>query len=130
MKVAAIAIIIALCITACNAQETAKKSGEQAKIKEEVKNMPKESWTVKKEVDDEGNIIGYDSTYSWSYTNTNGDSVSVDVDSVMRSFDRYFQQHFPSVFGRSLINPNWDDSLFNNDFFQDDFQGEGCGDED
>ena len=121
MKTTVILMFVALCITACNAQEKSKKSDKQVVEKSEIKNIPKESWMVNKELDDEGNVIRYDSTYTWSYTNVEGDSVSVNVDSVRKSFHRYLNQELPATFERSFMNPNWNDTLFHSEFFKDDF---------
>ena len=84
-------------------------------------NAPKISWDVNKEVDENGNIIRYDSTYSWSYTNTNNDSISIKLDNVMRSFNRYFDQQFPSMWHNSFMMPFRNDSLLQNDFLRDDY---------
>lgn len=121
MKTTQILLIVALSFASCNAQEANKAPIEKKTGKTVFSNTPKEEWKVTKEVDEEGNIIRYDSIYTWSYTNMKGDSIRVNVDSLMRSFDAYFNQHFPSVFERSFVNPIWSDSLFQSDFFKDDF---------
>ncbi len=82
---------------------------------------PHVRWEVNKKTDEEGNVIRYDSTYTWSYTNMEGDSVSVSVDSVMRSFRDYFNEHFPTMWERSVENPMLRDSIFYRDFFWEDY---------
>ena len=119
MKTITLSIMTVLCMSGCNAQEN--KSGESTKESLQAKPQPKESWSVDKEVDEYGNITRYDSTYTWSYSNMEGDSVSIDVDSVMRSFNNYFNRNFPSIWGQGFMSPMWNDSLFHRDFFMDDY---------
>ncbi len=106
--------VMALFMFACNAQNSEPQ-------KENKKNTPNESWTVNKEMDENGNIIRYDSTYTWSYSNIEGDSVNVNVDSLMQSFQQYFDDRMPSLFGENFMRPLLGDSLLRNDFFDDDF---------
>ncbi|KAA3642427.1 MAG: hypothetical protein DWP98_14165 [Bacteroidetes bacterium] len=117
MKTTVLALIATMFFTACNAQESSEKQSKNSSLK----NTPKESWTVNKELDENGNIIRYDSTYTWTYTNMDGDSVSVKMDSVLKSFNSYFNQQFPTAFGPSFMNPIWNDTLLQHDFFRDDF---------
>jgi len=105
---------LVLFMFACNAQNAESKKADK-------KNMPNESWTVNKEMDENGNIIRYDSTYTWSYSNIEGDSVSVNVDSLMQSFRQYFDDRMPSLFGDNFMKPLLNDSLLPHDFFSDDF---------
>jgi hypothetical protein len=121
MKTIVVALVIALVTLGCNAQDHSVKEKAKAGKGENTKNQPKESWTVKKEMDENGNVIGYDSTYTWSYTNTEGDSVSVDADSVMQSFRSYFSEQMPSLWGQSFIDPFMNDSLQDHDFFAEDY---------
>ncbi len=99
---------------ACNAQTSEPQ-------KENKKNTPNESWTVNKEMDENGNIIRYDSTYTWSYSTIEGDSVNVNVDSLMQSFQQYFDDRMPSLFGDNFMAPMLNDSMLRHDFFSDDF---------
>ena len=66
------------------------------------KNMPNEKSTVKKEFDENGNLIQYDSTYVWNW---NSDST------INFSFDDHFGfvKDFPDMFGKFF-----NDSVFEN----------------
>ena len=114
MKRLLVLSVVALFTFGCNAQ----KSEQQKEI---VQNKPNESWTVNKEVDENGNVIRYDSTYTWSYTNVEGDSVNVNVDSLMNSFESYFGDRMPSVLGQDFMEPMLGDSLLRHDFFADNY---------
>ncbi|MCF8297786.1 MAG: hypothetical protein K9J13_09610 [Saprospiraceae bacterium] len=123
MKTTALILMMALFFTSCNSQTknnslSANGQGEEEK---QVQNQPKVSWKVDKKVDENGNVIRYDSVYTWSYSNVNGDSVTVNVDSVMGSFHSYFNQRFPSMWDKSFVNPINEDSLIQRDFFMDDY---------
>ncbi|MCK3684858.1 hypothetical protein [Maribellus sp. YY47] len=121
MKTLVLSIVVALFTLGCSAQDQPEKGGKKLSEKKDAKNKPEEHWTVNKEVDENGNVISYDSTYTWSYTNTEGDSVNVDVDSMMQSFESFFNKKMPSVWGESLMNPMFGDSLLSRDFFSDNY---------
>ena len=121
MKTLVVAMVVALLALGCNAQDQHGKSNEKSVQKKDQKNSPNESWTVKKEMDENGNVIGYDSTYTWSYSTMNGDSVTVNVDSLMQSIHSYFDNDMPQVWDHSLMDPMLRDSLLGRDLFSDNY---------
>jgi hypothetical protein len=114
MKKLVAIMVVALFTFGCNAQsvDNSEKSTE---------NKPVEHWKVDKQVDENGNVVRYDSTYTWSYSNMTGDSVNVNVDSLMQSFESYFNDRMPDVFGQSFMEPMMNDSLLRRDFFADNY---------
>lgn len=114
MKKSALITIIAMSFLACNAQEQKDK-------KQESINTPQESWSVNKETDENGNITRYDSTYTWSYSNLNGDSNTVKLDSVMQSFNDFFQSNSPFDWNDHFSFFPKNDSLLMNNFFKHDY---------
>ncbi len=99
----------------------------QAQIKQDSTpkqiNKPKIQVKVNKVYDKNGNIIRYDSTYSWTY-NSEKQGKQIDVDSVMKRFMPYFHEHFPDSLSREFSDPFFqsnDSSMildfFNNDHF-------------
>ena len=98
--------------------DTTAKS-EKSKIAEE----PKGSWKVNREFDEAGNLIRYDSIYSWSSAaadNKNNFS-TMNRDSIFQSFRSQFSRNFSGVddmMGNGLFDQ---DSLFIKRFFADDF---------
>lgn len=91
---------------------------------------PKVHYNVHKVYDKNGNLISYDSTYSWSYHHGSMGK-SIDVDSVMRKFMPYFRQNFPNADTKSmrqhfLGSPDSAMILdfFNNKNFFDQWQGQ------
>ena len=97
-------------------QKKAEKPGE--------KNVPKSNITVNKEYDENGNLISYDSTYSWSYSNVQNDTILNDT---AIYGNREFFDHrdfFPDVpfFDEDFFNHRFlGDSLFYDRSFMDDF---------
>jgi len=121
MKTLFVTLAVALFTFGCNAQSQPEKGTDKKEVKKEEQNAPKESWTVKKEMDDNGNVIGYDSTYTWSYSTMDGDSVTVDVDSMMNSIQSYFGKTMPGVWDKSIMDPMMRDSLLPRELFSDNY---------
>ncbi len=108
--------ILPLLLSACQAQTTDTENPDNPGLS--LDNKPKVEVKVNKEYDENGNIIRYDSTYVWSYTNTTGDSNYVEIDSLMSQFRPFMQDHFPLTF------PGFDnDWMLNDTMFYDKFLG-------
>lgn len=114
------AIILTLLFLGCNGQEK-KRLDTETKEKSKTTELPKGNWDVKKEFDEQGNLIKYDSMYSYTYSNTMGDSIKTNLDSIMRSFRSYFElkSSLYKDYRFSYFPEN--DSLFMQDFFKDDY---------
>lgn len=118
MKKMLLIMMIPLLMVSCNAQTKEKKKNEapqQVSKKEMNHNMPKVDIKVDKVYDNKGNLVGYDSTYVWSYTNNQGDSVSLDIDSVISRFKPIVNARYPG-----FLN-NYDKMFFNDSLFYHDF---------
>lgn len=114
-------LLLALSFIGCNGQEKNKKETKEPDKKEQETIKPKEAWDVKKEYDEFGNLIKYDSIYSYSYSNIKGDSINVNLDSIMNSFKNYFDKNAPFKWQHDFSYFPQNDSLFMNDFFKDDY---------
>jgi len=97
------------------------KSGAQKKEN----SQPEINIDVKKEYDEKGNIILYDSTYSWS---SSGDAVDMDIDSLLKRFHQHLEiYNFYDDDGspHSFMFPGFPglspDTTIKNDFFDDFF---------
>lgn len=113
-------LILVFIITGCNKHEKEKKQmGSDKKNTHAVK--PNEKWDVYKKYDKFGNLIKYDSIYSWSYSNIKGDSIRVNLDSIMESFKGYFHENLPFKWPGDFSYFPKKDSLLKNDFFKDDY---------
>ena len=115
-------IIIPLLLSSCHEKtngqnpDTKKKS---AAIAKDSLNKPKVNIQVNKHYDDKGNVIGFDSTYTSFYSNVQGDTAR--MDSLMTSFDRYFNRDHSPIFRNQFNSLFFTDSLRYPDFFHDDF---------
>jgi hypothetical protein len=124
MKRIVFLFLVPLLITGCQAQSDKKAEKEGSGISENriTQNVePKVDIKVNKKYDEQGNLIGYDSTYTWSYSTIQGDSANVNADSVFSEFRPLFDEHFPD-FNNSLRYGMFDlDSLFYHDFLSHDY---------
>lgn len=112
-------LMVPLFLVSCQAQ-TNEKRKEIKKEKKETANTPKVDIKVNKVYDENGNLVGYDSTYVWSYLNNRGDSVSLDADSVLSRFKPIINSQYPDF----LNNYNklfFNDSLFYHNFLEPDY---------
>ena len=117
-----ITLLLIVVITACDTKDKSKQQVESyEKEKDKTIVKPKEKWDVQREYDEFGNLIKYDSIYSWSYSNVNGDSLQVNLDSIIDSFKRYFGEKTPFMRRDDFFYFPKNDSLFMKDFFNDDY---------
>ena len=100
-------------------QSVLGKSDDQAMVTNDSLNKPKVNVQVNKRYDEKGNLIGFDSTYSSFYSNVKGDTVK--MDSLINSFDRYFNSNHSFSFDRQFNPLFFNDSLRYPDFFHKDF---------
>ncbi len=100
-------------LNSCNGQ-TDNKEKDHAK-----KDQPKADIIVKKEYDKDGNLIKYDSTYYYYYSNVENDTIA--RDSIFNQFRSYFNQKYffsEDPFFNDLF---FQDSLLYYDFYKKDF---------
>ena len=106
MKRITVFLISVLMLSSCNAQ-TDKESKDTKK--DSIK--PKVDFKVNKEYDENGNLIKYDSIYTYYYSNI--DKNAMMNDSIFKKFNEHFNTKSPFI----------DDSFFN-DFFREDMYSE------
>ena len=107
-----------LSLTSCKGQEKKEDSvTNEADKKEELKG----TWKVDKEFDENGNLIRYDSIYSWSSSDTINDLATLDKDSLLNNFESKFYRHFSTFKDQGFEDIFQPDSLFGNHFFNDNF---------
>lgn len=123
MKYYFISILMLLNLWSCKAQEDGELEKEQAKVetRDSTTPQPKVSWKVNKETDEYGNVIRYDSIYSWSYSNKDGNKVMIDADSLMNSFSGFMTDRMPEMFTWDPWSPFERDSLWRDNFWKPDF---------
>ena len=119
MKKIVILFSVLFIFSSCNGQEVKEKTNEGEANLNEVK--PKESWSVDREFDEDGNLIKLDSTYSWSFSSDGKEISSKTVDSLMNSFRSRFDSDFPSKINKNFFDFFAQDSFGEKSFLQDDF---------
>ena len=112
-KIVFLTILVSVILTGCNGQET-KSSVDKGKIKQ-----PETNITVNKEYDEDGNIIKYDSTYSYYYSNIEDNKIA--GDSIMNLFRERFNNRYFFSEDPFFDNLFFQDSLLNYDFYKKDF---------
>lgn len=116
MKKYFLVMIISLLSVSCNGQQK-----DTTKNEEKIIEQPKGSWKVDKEYDDQGNLIRYDSIYSWSSDDKYNNLSSSARDSLIQSFKSRFFTDFSGFENQGFEDIFSKDSLFSNHFFNDDF---------
>jgi hypothetical protein len=128
MKKYIVLLLAALLTTSCNSQESKNKE-EPDKKEEVVAEAPKGSWKVNREYDEAGNLIRYDSIYSWSSGDDLDKLATFDRDSTLKSMQSRFYRNFSQFdFDKEGFGDLFtEDSLFMKRFFNNDFFGNEFG---
>lgn len=126
MKKYVLLFMVGLLSISCNGQKNEHKT-ETTESDEKLVEQPKGTWKVDKEFDENGNLIRYDSIYSWS-SNGKFDNLSLsDKDSLMQSFKSRFFTNYSGFENQGFEDVFSQDSLFSKRFFNDDFFGSDFG---
>lgn len=112
---AALSLIISSCHERTAGQDGTPKKDTVADISPK----PKVNIKVNKHFDDDGNVIGFDSTYTSYYSNIEGDTSR--MDSLIKTFDTFYNRNHFKLFGDEFNSLFFNDSLRYPDFFHDDF---------
>ena len=116
-------ILVPFLFTGCSdAQSTGNKKNKDNKPAVTEKAVkPKVDIKVNKVFDKNGNLVKYDSTYVWTYSNINGDSVTVNADTVLSEFRPFFDEQFPDINMPGVDDFLYSDSSFYQNFFMHDY---------
>jgi hypothetical protein len=131
MKTTKIAFIslMAILFFSCNGQNSKNKVLSEANkdksrssflTQADTTIKPKVNVKVNKRYDDKGNVIQFDSTYSYFYSSPNGTLHSTN-DSVFNQFQSFFDKTYPNFFESQNKDIFFNDSLFKYDFFNNDY---------
>ncbi|MCH3882968.1 MULTISPECIES: hypothetical protein [Tenacibaculum] len=129
MKKYILLLMVGLLSVSCKGQENETKKFEKEEDKTNIVEEPKGTWKVDKEFDENGNLIRYDSIYSWS-SNDKFDNFSLsDKDSLMKSFKSQFFSSYSGFKNQGFEDVFSQDSLFSKHFFNDNFFESNFGNE-
>ena len=125
MKKIVFTLLLGLILTGCHAQDDRSKSKDdlaEKKTDSSFLEKPKISWKVDKKYDEQGNIIGYDSIYSYSLDNWRNLPMDMNLDSIMGSMRILSQGNLSSFLEEHNMGRSMEmDSLMNGDQFFNDF---------
>lgn len=86
-----------------------------------VKTNPQIDIKVEKEYDDKGNVIRYDSSYTYIYTYPDGNTEKLNMDSIFQNFEPYLFNHGFDIMHDPFRDFFQEDTLYQHHFFDDDF---------
>jgi len=114
----AVGVAFSSCRDKTSGQDQAHLKNDAAAASDTL-DKPKVNIRVNRRYDDKGNLVGLDSTYSSFYSNVQGDTSR--MDSLMKSFDRYFDQRHSLLFDRQFNRLFFNDTSRYPDFFHHDY---------
>lgn len=110
-------VLFAFALTSCNGQNNDKTNNRDTTAISQTK--PKTDIKVNKEYDKDGNLVRFDSTYSYYYSNIENDTIL--ADSIFNSFRKNFNEQF-NFYNDPFFNELFfQDSLIKYDFYRKDF---------
>lgn len=112
-------IAVSLIFSGCSGQETKKDKDRNVTDTTLSSNLPQENIKVNKEYDEDGNLIRYDSTYTYYYSNIDGNKAV--ADSIFDNFRNMFKDSYPFSTKPYFDNLFFEDSLLHYDFYKKDF---------
>ncbi|RIV44164.1 hypothetical protein [Flagellimonas pelagia] len=119
MKNIAFLLLSSLICFGCNGQN--KPDDKKADAASVTQEQPKGNWKVNREFDKDGNLIRYDSIYTWSSSDYADKLDRMDKDSLLQSFTSRFSGDFSPFNEEDFHSFFADDSLFTQRFFKEDF---------
>jgi hypothetical protein len=123
-KVIVFTLLVMLC-AGCKGQE--KKTVESRHVKPDSTIVsadslnPRSNIIVNRKLDDKGNLIEYDSTYSYSYTSPGFNRQQISSDSLFGSLKGPLQNDYERIFNKEMKSIFFNDSLFKYDFLNGDY---------
>ncbi len=111
-RILLITLAIPMIVLGCNGQS----GNSKIQSKED---LPNQNIVVNKEYDDNGNLVNYDSTYSYYYSTIKQDSVL--EDSIFNNFMNQFNRSYSFSDHPFFKNFFFEDSLMMFDFYKKDF---------
>ncbi|KJD32055.1 hypothetical protein PK35_11485 [Tamlana nanhaiensis] len=118
MKANILLLLLAFLSFSCDGQVSEQKKNNSSGLernKEEI--VPKGSWQVNKEFDENGNLKRFDSIYSWS---SSGNMKSIDTDSAFNRMQSLMEKHFSMIQSPDINTFTNHDSIFKQ-FFSNNF---------
>src|ERR1043166_2479895 len=114
-------LIVVLLLTTCSGQDNKKRDEKKHLSNGDGTNKPRTEVKVNRKYDSKGNLIHFDSTYSYFYSSKGLDSVKMGADTIFHRFRSHFKHDFPSFSGCEFNDLFFNDSLSRYDFLNPDY---------
>jgi len=121
MKKIGLLLLVGILAVSCHAQEQKKQALTETNKSGKDMESPHGTWKVDKDFDENGNLIRYDSIYSWSSGADRAHLGKLDRDSLLKSFQSGFSRNFPGMDQQQFQDLFAHDSLLAKQFYDDDF---------
>jgi hypothetical protein len=108
-------------IVACNGQDKKVKGDPLEQPAATKGNQPRVQVKVNRKYDEKGNLIRFDSTYTYFYSDRGRDSSRIGLDTIFQRFKSKYKTDFPGAWGSGFNELFFNDSLFRYDFLNEDF---------
>jgi hypothetical protein len=106
-------------ISGCNGQQSKTESRTISDTTIVKNTLPKENVKVNRQYDKDGNLIRYDSVYTYYYSNINNNGPA--EDSILANFKQMFEETYPFSSEPYFDNLFFEDSLMQYDFYKKNF---------
>jgi hypothetical protein len=112
-------MLLSFLIGGCNGQKNQNEKPTKQLVLADTPHRPKMDVRVNKKYDEKGNLIQYDSTYSYFYSSPDMSENSISSDSVFSNFKIPLRNDYKGLFDDNINRVFFNDSLFKYDFYND-----------
>ena len=120
MKKVMTLMFLSFLVGGCNGQKTLNEKGTKQIASIDTVAKPKEDIRVNKRYDDKGNLLQYDSTYSYFYSSP-GFKNRISSDSLFSNFKLPLKDEYKGLLDDNMNSIFFNDSLFKYDFYNSDY---------
>ncbi|HKR06193.1 MAG TPA: hypothetical protein VJY62_16275 [Bacteroidia bacterium] len=114
-------MLLSFLVGGCNGQKKQNEKSAKQLALTDTTYRPKVDVRVNKKYDEKGNIIQYDSTYSYYYSSPGTSENSISSDSVFSNFKIPLRNDYKGLFDDNMNSIFFNDSLFKYDFYNNDY---------
>jgi hypothetical protein len=116
-----IIMLLSLITAGCHGQKKVNEKAQQQIALNDTTDKPKVEVKVNKKYDDKGNLVQFDSTYSYYYSSPGFKRNSISSDSLFGSFKMPLRNQYDSLMDQNMNNIFFNDSMFKYDFYNSDY---------
>jgi hypothetical protein len=121
MKYLMAIMLLSFLVGGCNGQKNQNEKSAKQLALTDTTYRPKVDVRVNKKYDDKGNLIQYDSTYSYYYSSPGMFENSISSDSLFSNFKIQMRNDYKGLLDDNMNSIFFNDSLFKYDFYNNDY---------